>query len=125
MIWQQSTDSTISRSCRRSGLGTALLLLTTATALAAGPSVTGAAAASATGRPGVDWDAIAQCESGGNWKANTGNGYYGGLQFRQSSWAAAGGLKYAARADLATRAEQIAVARRLAAIQGLSAWGCA
>ncbi len=74
---------------------------------------------------GPDWDAIAACESGGNWKANTGNGHYGGLQFSQSSWVAAGGRKYAPRADLATRKEQITVARRLAALQGMSAWTCA
>ncbi|MFF4489841.1 transglycosylase family protein [Streptomyces sp. NPDC001544] len=74
---------------------------------------------------GTDWDAIARCESSGNWRANTGNGHYGGLQFKQSSWIAAGGRKYAPRADLATRREQIAVARRLAALQGMSAWACA
>ncbi|MFF8833329.1 transglycosylase family protein [Streptomyces sp. NPDC015131] len=73
----------------------------------------------------VDWDAIAACESGGDWDANTGNGHYGGLQFKQSSWEAAGGLKYAPRADLATRKEQIATARRLAALQGMGAWACA
>ncbi|GAA4798880.1 hypothetical protein GCM10023220_28580 [Streptomyces ziwulingensis] len=88
-----------------------------------------APAATATASPAVssgpDWDAIAACESSGNWRANTGNGHYGGLQFKQSSWAAAGGLRYAARADLATRGEQIAVARRLAALQGMSAWACA
>ncbi|CAL9344365.1 Resuscitation-promoting factor RpfB [Streptomyces sp. enrichment culture] len=74
---------------------------------------------------GPDWDAIAACESSGNWQANTGNGHYGGLQFTQSSWAAAGGLQYAPRADLATREEQIAVAERLARLQGMSAWSCA
>ncbi|MEU2337084.1 transglycosylase family protein [Streptomyces sp. NPDC006654] len=89
-------------------------------ALAGGPTAT-ALPADRT----ADWDTIAACESGGNWKANTGNGYFGGLQFKQSSWVAAGGLKYASRADRATRREQIAVARRLAAIQGMSAWGCA
>jgi hypothetical protein len=77
------------------------------------------------GRFGPDWDAIAACESSGDWKANTGNGHYGGLQFTQSSWVAAGGLKFAPRADLATREEQIAVAKRLAALQGMSAWSCA
>ncbi|WP_369179420.1 transglycosylase family protein [Streptomyces mutabilis] len=86
---------------------------------------TGQAAASASVPLRTDWDAIAACESGGNWKANTGNGYYGGLQFAASSWVAAGGLEYAPRADLATRGEQIAVAERLARIQGMSAWGCA
>jgi hypothetical protein len=67
---------------------------------------------------GVDWAAIAECESGGNWSINTGNGYYGGLQFAQSTWEASGGLAYAPRADLATASEQIAVASRLS----LSAW---
>jgi hypothetical protein len=62
---------------------------------------------------GVNWDAIAACESGGNWAINTGNGYYGGLQFSQDTWTGAGGLRFAARADLATRAEQIAVASSL------------
>lgn len=59
------------------------------------------------------YDSIAQCESGGNWSINTGNGYYGGLQFLQSTWESAGGLEYAPRADLATREQQIAVASRL------------
>jgi nucleoid-associated protein YgaU len=71
------------------------------------------------------WDAVAQCESGGDWSINTGNGYYGGLQFSQSSWQAAGGLKYAARADLATKDQQIAVAEKLLAMQGPGAWSCA
>ncbi|SHL98992.1 transglycosylase family protein [Actinacidiphila paucisporea] len=71
------------------------------------------------------WDAVAQCESGGNWSINTGNGYYGGLQFSQSSWEAAGGLKYASRADLATKDQQIAVAEKLLALQGPGAWSCA
>lgn len=63
--------------------------------------------------PGSGWDSIAQCESGGNWSTNTGNGYYGGLQFLQSTWEGAGGLAYAPRADLATREQQIEVASRL------------
>ncbi|MEU4210283.1 transglycosylase family protein [Streptomyces sp. NPDC026206] len=71
------------------------------------------------------WDKVAQCESTGNWHINTGNGYYGGLQFSQSSWKAAGGTQYAARADLATKAQQIATAERLLAMQGPGAWGCA
>ncbi|MGV9288450.1 transglycosylase family protein [Streptomyces sp. NPDC003719] len=83
------------------------------------------AAASPSVHRATNWDAIAECESSGNWKANTGNGHYGGLQFKQSSWKAAGGLKYAPRADLATRKEQIKVAERLARMQGMSAWTCA
>ncbi|MFH8480397.1 transglycosylase family protein [Streptomyces sp. NPDC018055] len=71
------------------------------------------------------WDAVAQCESGGNWSINTGNGYYGGLQFSQSSWAAAGGTQYASRADLASKDQQIATAEKLLALQGPGAWACA
>ncbi|MBD2832309.1 transglycosylase family protein [[Kitasatospora] papulosa] len=81
---------------------------------------TGASAASV-----ATWDAVAQCESGGNWSINTGNGYYGGLQFSQSSWAAAGGTQYAARADLATKGQQIAAAEKLLDLQGPGAWSCA
>jgi hypothetical protein len=71
---------------------------------------------------GINWDAIAQCESGGNWSTNIGNGYYGGLQFTQQSWAGFGGTAYAPRADLATREQQIAAAERLVQAQGLGAW---
>jgi uncharacterized protein YabE (DUF348 family) len=71
------------------------------------------------------WDRIAQCESGGNWSINTGNGYYGGLQFATSSWLANGGDDFASRADLASRAEQITVANRYYAKAGLGPWGCA
>ncbi|WP_051750599.1 resuscitation-promoting factor [Phycicoccus jejuensis] len=71
------------------------------------------------------WDRIAQCESSGNWSINTGNGYYGGLQFATASWLAYGGDDFAPRADLASRAEQITVANRYYAKAGLSPWGCA
>lgn len=72
----------------------------------------------------VNWDALAQCESGGNWSINTGNGYYGGLQFNQSSWEGAGGLEFAPRADLATREQQIVAAERWRERHpaGLGAW---
>lgn len=69
---------------------------------------------------GTNWDAIAQCESGQNWHINTGNGYYGGLQFLTSTWLGAGGGKYAPRADLATREQQIEIASTLS----LSNWEC-
>ena len=68
------------------------------------------------------WDAIAACESGGNWSTNTGNGFYGGLQFTSGSWVGAGGSAYAPRADLATKDQQIAVAEKLRAVQGWGAW---
>ncbi|CCH71951.1 conserved exported hypothetical protein [Nostocoides australiense Ben110] len=71
------------------------------------------------------WDRIAMCESGGNWHINTGNGYYGGLQFAAASWLAMGGDDFAPRADLASREQQITIANRYYAIAGLSPWGCA
>ena len=86
------------------------------------PTNTGAAPTG--GSTGVNWDAIAQCESGGNWHINTGNGYYGGLQFSASSWLAHGGGAYAPRADMATREQQIAVANNYYRVSGLRPWGC-
>jgi uncharacterized protein YabE (DUF348 family) len=71
---------------------------------------------------GLNWDAVAQCESGGNWHINTGNGFYGGLQFDSGTWLSNGGGAYASRADLATREQQIAVANRLYAARGSSPW---
>ncbi|MBB2772869.1 UNVERIFIED_ORG: uncharacterized protein YabE (DUF348 family) [Mycolicibacterium obuense] len=68
------------------------------------------------------WDALAFCESSGNWAINTGNGFYGGVQFTQSTWESFGGLRYAPRADLATREEQIAIAELTQAGQGWGAW---
>ena len=69
------------------------------------------------------WDSVAACESGGNWASNTGNGYYGGLQFSSSTWKAYGGLGYVSRAHLASKAAQIATAQRVQAAQGPGAWG--
>ncbi|MBH5336988.1 transglycosylase family protein [Streptomyces pactum] len=68
------------------------------------------------------WDKVAACESTSNWSINTGNGFYGGLQFTQSTWAAFGGLDYAPRADLATKDQQIAIAEKVLAEQGPGAW---
>jgi LysM repeat protein len=68
------------------------------------------------------WDRIAQCESGGNWHINTGNGYYGGLQFSAGTWRAYGGSAYAATADQASRSAQIAVATKVQHAQGWGAW---
>ena len=75
-----------------------------------------------TANVGGAWQALAQCESGGNWSINTGNGYYGGLQFSASSWAAAGGTQYAPLPHLATPAQQIATAERLKANGGWGHW---
>lgn len=82
-------------------------LLSPGTAHAAGASV---------------WDRVAACESGGNWSIDTGNGYYGGLQFTAATWQANGGQAYAATANRATRAQQITVAQRVLATQGPGAW---
>ncbi len=71
---------------------------------------------------GETWDALASCESTGNWDINTGNGFYGGVQFNQSTWEAYGGLRYAPRPDLATREEQIAIAMATRGRQGWGAW---
>ena len=84
------------------------------------PPASSAPAPSSSG--GVNWSAIAQCESGGNWSDNTGNGFYGGLQFTEQTWQAYGGGQYAARPDLATPAQQIAVAQKVLAGQGIGAW---
>ncbi|MGQ4599185.1 transglycosylase family protein [Nocardia sp. R6R-6] len=75
--------------------------------------------ATATAAPTHDWDGVAQCESGGNWGINTGNGYYGGLQFSQSTWAANGGR---GSAHNASKEEQIRVAENVLATQGAGAW---
>ncbi|GAA4473971.1 hypothetical protein GCM10023094_08730 [Rhodococcus olei] len=68
---------------------------------------------------GHNWDAVAQCESSGNWSTNTGNGFYGGLQFTQSTWNAYGG---SGSASHASKAEQIRVAENVLAGQGAGAW---
>ena len=96
----------------------AALAAATGLAAIAGLGTAGAAQAAS----GSTWDAVAQCESGGNWSINTGNGYYGGLQFAQGTWEGHGGTQYAPRADLASRAQQIAIAENVLASQGPGAW---
>lgn len=100
--------------------------VTTATRVAVAVSVAGAAttagAVSAHAASVSTWDAVAQCESSGNWSTDTGNGYYGGLQFSPSTWSAYGGRAYASEASGATRAQQIAVAERVLSGQGPGAW---
>ncbi|UQX01473.1 transglycosylase family protein [Streptomyces sp. RerS4] len=85
----------------------------------AAPLMTAGAASAATAS---EWDKVAQCESGGNWAINTGNGYYGGLQFSSSTWAAYGGKAYASQANQATKAQQIAIAEKVLKGQGKGAW---
>ncbi|MEU3930469.1 transglycosylase family protein [Streptomyces sp. NPDC029044] len=100
-----------------------------ATRVVALAGVTGAAVAAplmaagnASAATASEWDAVAQCESGGNWSINTGNGYYGGLQFSASTWSGYGGTKYASTADQATKAQQIEIAEKVLAGQGKGAW---
>jgi hypothetical protein len=97
------------------------------TAIAAG--TVGAAAVlpflsttSASAATTSDWNRLASCESGGNWHINTGNGYYGGLQFSAGTWRGYGGGAYASRADLASPAQQMAIANRVLRGQGWGAW---
>jgi LysM repeat protein len=86
-------------------------------ATSSAPSYSGGSSAG-----GVNWDAIAACESGGNWSTNTGNGFSGGLQFSQGTWNAYGGGQYSSTAAGASRSEQISVAQRVLAGQGIGAW---
>jgi len=82
--------------------------------------LTAAAVVQAAASP--DWDELAECESGGNWSINTGNGYHGGIQFSDQTWDAYGGGQYASTADQASREQQIAIGRRVLAGQGPGAW---
>jgi hypothetical protein len=91
--------------------------LTASAALVTGVSLSPPAQAA-----GSVWDRVAACESSGNWAINTGNGYYGGLQFSAATWNAYGGTRYASTANRASRAAQIAIAQRVLAGQGPGAW---
>jgi hypothetical protein len=102
-----------------SRMGRRIALATGGAVVAAGLTATGGVAASADDSV---WNKVAQCESSGNWSINTGNGYYGGLQFSKSTWKAFGGTKYASTANKATKAEQIAIAKRTLYAQGPGAW---
>jgi len=92
-----------------------LAVLAFGIALGAFPLGSGTAGADST----VNWDAVAQCESGGNWSINTGNGYYGGLQFSSATWTANGGTGLPSHAS---RDEQIRVAENVVRNQGIGAW---
>jgi nucleoid-associated protein YgaU len=101
---------------------TARIGLGIAAAGAAGAVALLGPATAANADSGVNWDAVAQCESSGNWSINTGNGFSGGLQFTQGTWAAYGGTQYASSANHASREQQIAVAERVLKGQGIGAW---
>jgi resuscitation-promoting factor RpfA len=101
-----------------SSISVAKIALTGAVLGGGSIAMAGQAAAATDG----EWDQVARCESGGNWAINTGNGYYGGVQFTAGTWASHGGGQYAPSAQLATRDQQIAVAERVLATQGRGAW---
>ncbi|MCY1675424.1 transglycosylase family protein [Pseudarthrobacter sp. SL88] len=103
-------------------VGTKAKPVAQAAAAPAAGSNTGAAAPAMMNE--AMWDKIAQCESTGNWSINSGNGYYGGLQFDIRTWIGAGGGAYAPNASLATKAQQIDIANRVYAQRGLQPWGC-
>ena len=101
-----------------SNISVAKLAFTGAVIGGGGIALAGHASAATDG----EWDRVAGCESGGNWGINTGNGYHGGLQFSQGTWAAHGGGEFAPTANQATREQQIAVGERVLASQGRGAW---
>ncbi|MEU9185282.1 transglycosylase family protein [Streptomyces sp. NPDC048484] len=105
---------------RRPSKTTRIATLAGVTTAAIAVPLMGASGASAASTS--EWDTVAQCESGGNWSINTGNGYFGGLQFSPSTWAAYGGNSYASSADQASKSQQIAVAEKVLASQGKGAW---
>ncbi|WP_338779719.1 transglycosylase family protein [Streptomyces sp. DG1A-41] len=105
---------------RRPRQAPALLVAAGVTGSAIAIPLLGASGASAA--DGTTWDRVADCETGGAWSQNSGNGYFGGLQLSQEDWEKHGGLDYAPSADLASRSQQIAVAERILADQGVGAW---
>jgi len=105
---------------RRPRQAPALIVAAGVTGSAIAIPLLGATGASAAG--GATWDRVAECESGGSWSADNGNGYYGGLQISQENWVKYGGLDYAESPDLASRSQQIAVAERILAAEGVAAW---
>jgi len=90
--------------------------------VAGAATILGGVATANTARAGSVWDAVAACESGGNWAINTGNGFYGGLQFTHSTWVGYGGGAFASNANLASRDQQITIAQKVLAGQGPGAW---
>ena len=109
----------IERPSSAAGRRTVGVAVVSAATVGAGLASAGAAHASA---PYNVWDRVAACESGGNWSINTGNGYYGGLQFSASTWRGFGGTQYASSAQYASRDTQIYIAQKVLRVQGPGAW---
>lgn len=119
MAGRHRKPTTTSRRVARAGLLTAMAaapLGVAGTAMAAPSSSAPSAQKSAT------WDRLAHCESTGNWDADTGNGFHGGLQFTPSTWKRFGGTRFAPSADRASREQQIEVAKKVQQVQGWKAW---
>jgi len=113
MSGRHSKPTTTGRTVAKIALGSAVL---------GGGAALVAGAGNASAATDNQWDQVAQCESGGNWAINTGNGYQGGLQFSPGTWSANGGGQYAPSANQATKEQQIAVAENVLASQGKGAW---
>ncbi|MFF8770497.1 transglycosylase family protein [Kitasatospora sp. NPDC015120] len=114
----ETTAATTTATKRRNRVRMALM----AGALTALPVAGLVAANGASAAPVSVWDKVAACEATGNWAINSGNGFYGGLQFTSSTWAAFGGTAYAPQAHQATKAQQIAIGEKVLAAQGPGAW---
>ena len=107
-------NDSMTRALRRSARGGAVVL---------GAAAIGIGALAAPASAGhYDWSGVAQCESGGRWNVNTGNGYYGGLQFSSPTWLGHGGGEFAPQAHLASPEQQVTVAERVLLTQGAGAW---
>ena len=114
--------TTVSGRHRKPRTSNTARLVATASLGTAGIALPLIGATSASAASVSTWDKVASCESGGDWSINTGNGYYGGLQFSASTWAGYGGTTYASTADHASKGQQIAIAEKVLASQGPGAW---
>lgn len=121
----EESRTLISEAVTKAAVNAEVLVGTAAAAAPAPAAATGGSGGALDLSRAAMWDRIAQCESGGRWNINTGNGYYGGLQFNAATWRSVGGTDFAALPHQATREEQITVANRLYAKRGLQPWGCA
>jgi LysM repeat protein len=122
MIFRRETDAARTATTEGGSKKTRLRAVVLAGVCVAAPVAGLVTATTASAASVSTWDAVAQCESTGNWSINTGNGYSGGLQFSPSTWAAYGGTQYASSAGQASEAQQIAVAEKVLASQGPGAW---
>ncbi|WP_328952759.1 transglycosylase family protein [Kitasatospora purpeofusca] len=119
MTFRNETTTATTATPKRRNRARMALMAGALTALPVAGLVTANAASAA---PAGVWDKVAACEATGNWAINSGNGFYGGLQFTSSTWAAFGGTAYAPQAHQATKAQQITIGEKVLAAQGPGAW---